>query len=60
MKLIHFGGRQYQLYDLGRDAGETDDQAGDPAQLGPMLQELQAKRAALKEIYVKPDVPAAP
>jgi arylsulfatase A-like enzyme len=55
MKLIHFGGRQYQLYDLERDPGETRDLAGDPARLGPMIELLQAKRAALKEIYVKPD-----
>jgi choline-sulfatase len=55
MKLIHFGGRQYQLYDLERDPGETKDLAGDPARLGPMIELLQAKRATLKEIYVKPD-----
>jgi choline-sulfatase len=55
MKLIHFGGRQYQLYDLETDPGETKDLAGDPARLGPMIELLQAKRATLKEIYVKPD-----
>jgi len=55
MKLIHFGGRQYQLYDLESDPGETRDLAGDPARLGPMIELLQAKRATLKEIYVKPD-----
>ncbi|HTB77470.1 MAG TPA: sulfatase, partial [Polyangiaceae bacterium] len=55
MKLIHFGGRQYQLYDLATDPGETRDLAGDPAQLGPMVDLLQAKRATLREVYVKPD-----
>jgi choline-sulfatase len=55
MKLIHFGGRQYQLYDLATDPGETRDLAGDPAQLGPMVDLLQTKRATLREIYVKPD-----
>ena len=60
MKLIHFGGKQYQLYDLGTDPGETKDLAGDPARLGPMIELLQAKRATLKEIYVKPDTPMLP
>jgi hypothetical protein len=57
MKLIHFGGRQYQLYDLASDPGETRDLAGDPAALGAMVDLFQAKRATLKEIYVKPDGP---
>jgi choline-sulfatase len=57
MKLIHFGGRQYQLYDLGRDAGESNDLSSDPSKLSPMLEAFMAKRATLKEIFVKPDVP---
>jgi hypothetical protein len=57
MKLIHFGGRQYQLYDLGRDAGESNDLSRDPSKLDPMLEAFAAKRATLKEIFVKPDVP---
>jgi choline-sulfatase len=60
MKLIHFGGNQYQLYDLADDPGEHDDLSGDPAKLQPLVEALQAKRATLKEIYVKPDAPAAP
>jgi choline-sulfatase len=55
MKLIHFGGRQYQLYDLANDPGETDDLAGDPAKLAPMVDLMQAKRATLHEIFVKPE-----
>jgi arylsulfatase A-like enzyme len=55
MKLIHFGGKQYQLYDLARDPGESQDLSGDPAELGPMVEVLQAKRASLHEIYVKAD-----
>ena len=55
MKLIHLGGRQYQLYDLARDPDETEDLAGDPSKLEPMVQALAAKRAALSENYVKPD-----
>jgi arylsulfatase A-like enzyme len=57
MKLIHFGGRQYQLYDLASDPGERDDLAGDSTRLAPMVEALQAKRAALKEIEVRADVP---
>jgi choline-sulfatase len=56
MKLVHFGGRQYQLYDLGADPDEQEDLAGDAAKLLPMIQVLQEKRATLHEIYVKPDV----
>jgi arylsulfatase A-like enzyme len=58
-KLVHLGGRQYQLYDLAADPGEHEDLAGDPSQLSPMVEALQAKRATLKEIDVKADVPAA-
>jgi arylsulfatase A-like enzyme len=57
MKLIHFGGRQYQLYDLLTDPGERDDLSSDPSKLGPMIEALQAKRATLHEIEVKADVP---
>jgi choline-sulfatase len=60
MKLIHFGGRQYQLYDLEQDPREIDDLSGDAARLGPMLDAFGAKRATLKEIDVKPDAPALP
>lgn len=56
MKLIHFGGRQYQLYDLASDPGEEEDLAGDAEKLSPMIRALQTKRATLREIYVKPDV----
>ncbi|MBV9948197.1 MAG: sulfatase-like hydrolase/transferase, partial [Myxococcales bacterium] len=56
LKLIHFGGQQYQLYDLATDPDEREDLAGDAAKLGPMIQALQAQRATLHEIYVKPDV----
>jgi arylsulfatase A-like enzyme len=60
MKLIHLGGRQYQLYDLSRDPDEREDLAGDPAKLQPMLEALSAKRATLHEINVKADSPAGP
>lgn len=58
-KLVHFGGRQYQLYDLAADPDEHEDLARDPAALAPMVEALQAKRATLKEIDVKADVPAS-
>ena len=58
LKLIHFGGRHYELYDLATDPAELEDLAGDEARLGPMIQALQAKRATLKEVPVKPDAPA--
>ncbi|HEY3822822.1 MAG TPA: sulfatase-like hydrolase/transferase [Polyangiaceae bacterium] len=60
MKLIHLGGRLYQLYDLSNDAAEHDDLSGDNSKLAPMIEALQAKRATLKEITVKADVPAQP
>jgi choline-sulfatase len=60
MKLIHFGGRQYQLYDLAVDPGEQEDLANDTGKLGPIVQAMQTKRAALREIYVKPDVVPGP
>jgi arylsulfatase A-like enzyme len=60
MKLIHFGGRHYQLYDLANDPGELDDLAGDHERLAPMVEAMAAKRAMLHEVYVKPDVPALP
>jgi arylsulfatase A-like enzyme len=60
MKLIHLGGRQYQLYDLSTDPDEREDLASDPAKLQPMLDAFAAKRATLHEINVKADSPAGP
>lgn len=57
MKLIHIQGNQYQLFDLAKDPGETDDLSGDRAKLDPMVAAFQAKKGTLKEIYVKPDEP---
>jgi choline-sulfatase len=58
MKIVHMGGRQYQLYDLSHDPDESEDLAADASnasRLEPMVQALAAKRATLREIYVKPD-----
>ncbi|MDP9150291.1 MAG: sulfatase-like hydrolase/transferase, partial [Myxococcota bacterium] len=60
MKLIHFGGSQYQLYDLAADPAEREDLSGDRRKLAPMVEALQAKRATLKEVYVKSDNPPPP
>jgi len=63
IKLIHFGGRQYQLYDLTTDPGEIIDLAREPEAaevFGEMVDAMASKRATLKEIYVKPDAPAFP
>jgi choline-sulfatase len=55
LKLIHFGGRQFQLYDLAADPGETLDIAGDPARFEPVLQAFSTKRQSVTEIYVAPE-----
>jgi arylsulfatase A-like enzyme len=55
MKLIHFGGTQYQLYDLASDPDERNDLASDPDKLRPMLEVFRAKRATVKEIAAKSD-----
>jgi arylsulfatase A-like enzyme len=52
LKLIHFGGKNYQLYDLAADPGENEDLARDPAKLGPVLERMESLRAGLKEISV--------
>lgn len=54
MKLIHFGGTQYQLFDLANDPGELKDLAREKEQLEPMKASMQAFRARLHEIEVKP------
>jgi len=55
MKLLHFGGNLYNLYDLAKDPGETTDLAGDRSRFEPVFEAFQAKRARLKEIEVKAD-----
>ncbi len=56
-KLIHLGGRQYLLFDLEHDPGETNDLTRDKSLLLPMVEAFAQKRATLKEIYVEPDKP---
>jgi arylsulfatase A-like enzyme len=55
MKLIHFGGAQYQLYDLSDDPNEKKDLSKDKEKLEAAVQRLQAMRARMKEVEVKPE-----
>jgi len=57
MKLINQGGSSYQLFDLANDPKEARDLASDKEKLGPVLEHMQAIRARLKEVDVKPDAP---
>ena len=57
MKLINQGGNAYQLFDLANDPREARDLATDKEKLAPVLERMQAIRARLKEVDVKPDAP---
>jgi arylsulfatase A-like enzyme len=54
VKLLHFGGAQYQLFDLAVDPQERNDLHRDKDRLAPMQAALAAFRARLTEIEVKP------
>lgn len=53
MKLIHFGGSTYQLFDLEADPGEKKDLASDKEKREAAMQKFQAARARLKEVEPK-------
>ena len=53
-KLIHFGGKQYRLFDLAGDPDEAHDLAKDSAVLKPMVDALDQLRAGLVEVDVPP------
>ncbi len=55
MKLIHQGAAMYSLFDLAKDPGELTDLAADREKLRAAIAKLQAVRARLKEIEVRPD-----
>jgi len=57
MKLINQGGSAYQLFDLAADPKESRDLASDKEKLAPVLERMQAARARLKEVEVRPDAP---
>ncbi len=60
MKLYHLGGSYYYASsDLANDPDEASDLVGKKPLLRDMIQELQEKRATLREIEVPPD-PNAP
>jgi arylsulfatase A-like enzyme len=54
MKLIHFGGGSYQLFDLATDPDEKKDLAGDKKKRAEAISRMNALRGRLKEIEVKP------
>ena len=54
MKLIHSGGYNYQLFDLASDPEEKKDLARDKEKRDEAIARMNAFRARLKEIEVKP------
>jgi choline-sulfatase len=52
MKLLHFGGSRYSLYDLAADPAESNDLVKDPEALRPVMTRLQQFRAGLSELEV--------
>ena len=60
LKLVQLDSGAFQLFDLARDPDEKEDLATDATQLKPMVALMQAKRATLSEIEVKPVVPPPP
>jgi arylsulfatase A-like enzyme len=53
MKLLHFGGKRYELYDLANDPKETKNLANDEAALKAALDRMNAFRSRLTEITVR-------
>jgi arylsulfatase A-like enzyme len=60
MKLVQTDSGAYQLFDLESDPGEKADLASDRDRLRDAVAAMQAKRATLTEIEVKPVTPPAP
>ncbi len=55
MKLYHFGGSQFALFDLAADPGEKEDLSqSDPVKFQEMLDRFAQTRARVKEIVVPP------
>lgn len=57
MKLIHFGGRSYKLFDLEKDPAEATDLSRNEELFKPVLKRFEALTSRLEEIEVKPDPP---
>ena len=60
MKLIHFGGNSYSLFDLAADPGETTDLARDKDRFKPVFAAFQAKRGSLHEVEPTEDKDSPP
>ncbi|MDB4939463.1 MAG: Choline-sulfatase, partial [Labilithrix sp.] len=52
MKLIHFGGSRYSLFDLAADPAESNDLAQDPEAMRPVMSRMQQLRGGLNEVAV--------
>ena len=52
MKLMHFGGKRYELYDLAKDEAELKDLSREPETLAPVMTRLQELRGGLEEVSV--------
>jgi choline-sulfatase len=52
MKLIHFGGTRYGLFDLAKDPAELNDLAKDPEAVRPVMDRMQQLRGGLAEVAV--------
>jgi choline-sulfatase len=57
MKLIYYGARNVQLFDLATDPGELTDLAKDKVRLEPVWQAFERARGRLEEIEVPPTEP---
>jgi arylsulfatase A-like enzyme len=55
MKLIHFGGKDFRLYDLSNDDAEAHDLSKDEALLAPIREKFESIVGALVEVEVKPE-----
>jgi hypothetical protein len=60
LKLIHFGGNLYNLFDLTADPGEATDIASDKTRFDPVFAAFQAIRGSLHEVDATPDPNAVP
>lgn len=60
LKLIHFGGNLYNLFDLSADPGEATDIATDKTRFDPVFAAFQTIRGGLHEVDATPDPAATP
>jgi arylsulfatase A-like enzyme len=60
LKLIHFGGNLYNLFDLETDPAEATDIASDKTRFDPVFAAFQTIRGGLHEVDATPDPTATP